>query len=155
MPVFSNQYNATLDDKKRVVLPAAFKRELGEAFDWMFAVEIDPYEKCLNLYPMSAWDKRLAFIHSRLNPNDPRQSRVLDKFYQSFVKINVAENGRLNIPNSFLDKMGITKDVVFTGQGDRVRLWEAEAYHKAMLPDEDYPGLFEEFLGGGINNFNG
>jgi MraZ protein len=150
MPDFSNQYRATVDDKRRVVLPAAFKRELGSPFDRVFAVEMDPYEKCLNLYPLVSWEKRLEFIRSRLNPNDPRQSRLLDKFYQSFVKINVAENGRLNIPNAFLDKMRIDREVVFTGQGDRIRLWDAKAYEAAMLPDDDYPALFEEFLGGGF-----
>lgn len=152
MPEFSNTYNATVDDKGRVVLPAAFKREMGESFERVFTVEIDPYEKCFNLYPVVSWEKRLAFIRSRLNPNDPRQSRLLDKFYQNFAKITVSDNGRLNIPNAFLEKMGITKDVVFTGQGDRIRLWEAEAYHKTMMPDEDYPALFEEFMGGGLSN---
>jgi MraZ protein len=152
MPVFSNQYNATVDDKGRVVLPAAYKRELGEAFDRVFVVENDPYERCLNLYPSASWEKRLAFIHARLNPNDPRQSRLLDKFYQGFVKISVAENGRLNIPNPYFDKVGIAKDVVFTGQGDRIRLWDVEEYRKVMLPDDDYAGLFNEFLGGGLNN---
>ena len=154
MPDFSNQYNATVDDKRRVVLPAAFKREMGETFERVFAVEKDPYEKCLNLYPLSAWEKRLDEIRSRLNPNDPRQSRFLDKFYQNFVKISVADNGRLNIPNSFLEKMGIVKDVVFTGQGNRIRLWEAEAYRRAMLPDDEYTSLFEELLGGSLNNSN-
>lgn len=149
---FSNQYNATLDDKGRVVLPAAFKREMGEGFERNFSLEIDPYEKCLNLYPKSSWEKRLAFIRSKLNANDPRQSRLLDKFYQNFVKINVADNGRVNIPNSFLEKMGITREIVFTGQGDRIRLWEAGAYRKSMLPDDDYPSMFEEFLGGGLNS---
>ncbi|HPR60135.1 MAG TPA: hypothetical protein PLF35_04265 [Prolixibacteraceae bacterium] len=153
MPVFSSQYNATIDDKKRVVLPAAYKRELGDTFDRLLVAETDPYEKCVNLYPTASWEKRLAFIHSRLNPNDPRQSRLLDKFYQSFVKISVAENGRLNIPNSVLDKAGIDKEVVFTGQGDRIRLWDANEYRKVMLPDDDYAGMFEEFLGGGLNNF--
>ncbi|MDA3816252.1 MAG: hypothetical protein PF486_02675 [Prolixibacteraceae bacterium] len=151
MPDFSNQYHATVDDKGRVVLPAAYKREMGEAFNRVFSIEIDPYEKCLNLYPLSSWEKRLAFIRSRLNANDPRHSRLLDKFYQSFVKTNIAENGRVNIPNSFLDKMGIDREVVFTGQGDRIRLWEAKAYEAAMLPDEEYPALFEELLGGGMN----
>jgi len=153
MTDFSNTYNATIDDKGRVVLPAAFKREMGESFDRIFTVEIDPYEKCFNLYPSQAWEQRLAFIRSRLNPNDPRQSRLLDKFYQNFVKISVADNGRLNIPNAFLEKMGIVKDVVFTGQGDRIRLWEADAYRKAMMPDEEYPNMFEEFLGGGLNSY--
>ncbi|MFA9388643.1 MAG: division/cell wall cluster transcriptional repressor MraZ [Prolixibacteraceae bacterium] len=153
MPDFSNTYNASIDDKGRVVLPAAFKREMGDSFDRMFTVEIDPYEKCFNIYPSVSWDKRLTFIRSRLNPNDPRQSRLLDKFYQNFVKIGVSDNGRLNIPNAFLEKMGITKEVVFTGQGDRIRLWEAEAYRKAMMPDEEYPATFEEFLGGGLNSY--
>jgi MraZ protein len=153
MPDFSNQYNATIDDKGRVVLPAAYKREMGEDFERMMSVEIDPYEKCLNLYPASSWEKRIAFIKSRLNPNDPRQSRLLDKFYQNFVKINLAENGRLNIPNAFMQRINAVKDVVFTGQGDRIRLWDSEEYRKSMMPDEDYPGLFEEFLGGGLNSF--
>lgn len=152
MPEFSNQYNATVDDKKRVVLPAAYKREMGEGFEWVLVVEKDPYEKCLNLYPISAWEKRVRDVRSRLNLNDPRHSRFLDRFYQNFVKINVAANGRLNIPNLFFEAMGIVKDVVFTGQGDRIRLWEAEAYRKVMLPDEDYTSLFEELLGNGGDN---
>lgn len=151
MPEFSNKYNATVDDKGRVVLPAAFKRELNDLLDRVFTVEIDPYEKCLNLYPASEWEKRIEGIRSRLNLNDPRQSRMLDKFYQNFVKVPVAENGRLNIPNTFLDRMSITKDVVFTGQGTRIRLWEAEAYNAAMMPDEDYTAAFQEFLGGGMS----
>lgn len=153
MPEFSSTYNAMLDDKGRVVLPAAFKKEMGESFDRTFTVEIDPYEKCFNIYPATSWAERIAFVRSRLNPNDPRQSKVLDKFYQNFVKINVADNGRLNIPNAFLAKMGITKEVVFTGQGNKIRLWEAEAYRKAMLPDDDYTDSFAEFLGGPLNSF--
>jgi len=148
MPVFSNQYNATVDDKGRVVLPSNYKKELGLEFEQGFTVELDPYENCLNLYPLSSWEKRLSFIKSKLNSNDPRQSRLLDRFYQNFSKISIAENGRLNIPNSFFEKKGIVKEVVFTGQGDRIRLWDSEEYKKAMLPDDDFRGLFEEFLGG-------
>lgn len=150
MPVFSNTYHATVDDKGRVVLPAAYKREMGEPFDRVLTVEIDPYEKCFNIYPSSSWEQRLAFVRSRLNPNDPRQSRVLDKFYQNFVKVSVSDNGRINIPNAFLEKMGIDREVVFSGQGDRIRLWEAAAYHKAMMPDEAYPDEFQQFMGGGL-----
>ncbi len=148
MPVFSSQYNATIDDKRRVVLPSSYKKELGGEYDEGFIVELDPYERCLNLYPASSWEKRILYIKSKLNPNDPRQSRLLDKFYQNFTKVSIAENGRLNIPNSFFEKKGIVKDVVFTGQGDRIRLWDVEEFKKSMLPDEDFGGLFEEFLGG-------
>ncbi len=151
MPVFSNQYNATIDDKGRVVLPATYKKELGNEFDQGFTVELDPYEKCLNLYPQSSWETRLNSIKAKLNPNDPRQSRLLDRFYQNFAKISVSENGRLNIPNSFYTQKGIVKDVVFTGQGDRIRLWDVEEHKNAMLSDDDFKALFQECLGGGLN----
>jgi MraZ protein len=153
MSEFSNFYSATVDDKGRVVLPAPYKREIAHETDVVITVEMDPYEKCLNLYPESSWKKRLDFIKSRLNPNDPRQSKLLDKFYQNFVRINIAENGRLNIPNPFLSRINIEKDVIFSGQGDRIRLWDAVVYKQAMMPDEDYPSLFEEFLGGGLSSY--
>jgi MraZ protein len=148
MPEFSNQYNATIDDKGRVVLPSAYKRELGEALNWTMVVELDPYEMCLNLYPSLSWEKRIESITSKLNPNNPSHSKFLDRFYQNFVKISVAENGRINIPNTFLIQKGLVKDVVFTGQGSRIRLWNTIEFNKAMLPDEEFKGLFEEFLGG-------
>ena len=31
------------------------------------AIELDPYEKCLNIYPMEAWEKRLSYFTSKLN----------------------------------------------------------------------------------------
>jgi MraZ protein len=153
MPDFSNQYNATVDDKGRVVLPSAFKKEMGDVFEKVFAVELDPYERCLNIYPLSSWEKRLALVKARLNPNDPKQSKVLDMFYQRFVKIEMSENGRLNIPNNFLAKMDIKKDVVFTGQGERIRLWDGEEFRKSMLGEEDYSELFKEFVGGSLSGF--
>jgi MraZ protein len=151
---FSNYYSATVDDKGRVVLPAPYKRDIGHESEGLITVEIDPYEKCLNVYPAVSWEKRIEFIKSRLNPNDPRQSKLLDKFYQNFVRINMADNGRLNIPNPMLERIGISKEVIFSGQGDRIRLWDAEAYRKAMLPDEEYPDLYQEFLGGGFNSYS-
>lgn len=151
MPEFSSTYNAMLDDKRRVVLPAAFKKEMGKSLDYAVTVELDPYDKCFNIYPAEAWEERIAVIRSRVNANDPKGSRVLDMFYQRFVKINVAANGRLNIPNAFLDKLGIVKDVVFTGQGNKIRMWEAEAYRQSILSEEDFADAFKDIFGGSLN----
>ncbi|MCF8358556.1 MAG: hypothetical protein K9H26_07335 [Prolixibacteraceae bacterium] len=152
MPDFSSHYNATIDDKGRVVLPSAYKRDMIEDADRIVYVEKDPYEACLNIYPLSSWSGRISLIKSRLNPNDPEHNSLLDKFYQNFVKINMAENGRLNVPNSFYEWAGIVKEVVFSGQGDRVRLWNAETYRGVIMPDEKYSQLFRNILGGNINH---
>lgn len=155
MLIFSGSYNATIDDKKRVVLPAAFKKVLGDMADRVLVVELDLYGHCLNLYPAEAWEKRLAMIEERVNPDDPEQSLWLDRFYQGFVSIGVATNGRLNIPNSFLQEVGISKDVVFTGQGRRIRLWDAARLAKDRMSDDRFRTMSASILGGGKNPLGG
>ena len=34
----------------------------------------------------------------------------------------------MNMPNNFLDRTNITREVVFVGQGDRIRLWDNNEY---------------------------
>ncbi len=150
MFVFSSKYNATIDDKGRVVLPAAFKKELGETFDYVLYVEKDPHEQCLNVYPSSSWSEHLEFVRSRLNMNDKMHSRLLDVFYQNFVKVGVASNMRLNLPNAFLEKMEMEKEVVFTGQGSRIRLWSAEAYKDSVISEDEFGNLYQQLMGGGL-----
>ena len=117
MVSFSNIYAVTLDGKGRVVLPSPFKKEMGDALEPSFVVEKDVYDKCLNIYPHSTWLAKVDKLRRRLNPDDPIQSKMLSRYYEEIVKVSMAENGRLNIPDEMLEYAGITKEAVFTGQG--------------------------------------
>lgn len=145
---FSAEKNATFDEKGRVVLPVDYKNEMGGRIpNGQLAVEIDPFEKCLNIYPIEAWETRLASFKAKLNRNNPRQSRLLDMIYRNFKIINVPESCRMNFPNLFLEKVNIRKDVVFVGVGDRIRLWDTKEYEAYLDSGEDYGELFSEFFG--------
>ncbi|MEI8112292.1 MAG: hypothetical protein WCI54_01610 [Bacteroidia bacterium] len=145
---FSALKEATLDEKGRVVLPADYKNEMGGSIPGgQLAIEIDPYEKCLNIYPMAEWEARISQIRSKLNRDNKQHSRVLDVFYRNFKIIQVPESCRMNIPNNFLEKAGITKEVVFTGQGDRIRLWNATEYDQYIESCEDYESTFARIVG--------
>ena len=145
---FSAEKNATFDEKGRVVLPADYKNEMGGRIPGgQLAVEIDPYEKCLNVYPVEVWEKRLASFKSKLNRNNRQQSRLLDMIYRNFKIISVPESCRMNFPNNFLEKVGITKEVMFVGQGDRIRLWDAGEYEVYLKSMGEYGELFSEFFG--------
>jgi MraZ protein len=142
---FSSEKRATFDEKGRVVLPADFKNQLGGKIpDGQMAVEIDPYEKCLNIYPMPEWKKRLSDIKSKLNRDDRIQSRLLDMFYRNFKVVPVPDSCRINIPNDFLNKVGIKKDVVFVGVGERIRLWDSAQYEAYIDSQGDFGTLFEQ-----------
>ena len=126
---FSSEKNATFDEKGRVVLPADYKNEMGGRIPGgQMTIEVDPYEKCLNIYPMEAWERRLTFLTGKLNRNNREQSRLLDMIFRNFKVIQVPDSCRMNFPNNFLEKVNVTKDVIFVGQGDRIRLWDAREY---------------------------
>ncbi|MGQ8336396.1 division/cell wall cluster transcriptional repressor MraZ [Sunxiuqinia sp. A32] len=145
---FSAEKNATIDEKGRVVLPADYKNEMGGRIPGgQLAIELDPYEKCLNVYPVENWEKRLASLKSKLNRNNRQQSRLLDMIYRSFKIINVPENCRMNLPNNFMEKKNISKDVVFVGQGDRIRLWDVGEYEAYLGEMGDYGEMFSETFG--------
>ncbi|HPR34019.1 MAG TPA: hypothetical protein PLK12_18090 [Prolixibacteraceae bacterium] len=148
---FSNHYNATIDDKGRIVLPSAYKKKMVESSERIVFVELDPIFECLNLYPPSSWEERVRTVKARLNPNDPRQSRLLDRFFQGFVEITISENGRLNIPNTFYQRKGIVKNAVFSGQGDRVRLWDTGRFQAHSMTDEEFSADFAAMMGGNID----
>jgi MraZ protein len=150
---FSNIYPVTIDDKGRVVVPSPFKKEMGEAIETVYVVEKDVYDQCLNIYPYSTWQIKVERLRNRLNMDDPIQSKMLSRYYEEIVKVNMAENGRLNIPGEMLDYAGIKKEAVFTGQGSRMRLWEPARHQASRLSDEDYTRLYKELLGGPMENY--
>ena len=153
MVSFSNIYPVTLDGKGRVVLPSPFKKEMGDALELSFVVEKDVYDKCLNIYPHSTWLVKVEQLRRKLNPENPVHSQMLSRYYEEIVKLTMADNGRLNIPDEMLTYAGITKEAVFTGQGSRMRLWEPSRHKASRLSNEEYARLYKELLGGAMESF--
>jgi MraZ protein len=145
---FSAGKEATFDEKGRVVLPADFKNQMGGNIPGgQLAIQIDPYEKCLNIYPMPEWEIQLSKIKGKLNRDNRDHSRMLDMFYRRFKIIPVPESCRLNIPNDFMEKVGITKDVIFTGAAERIRLWDATEYNRYVESLDNYPDMYAQLFG--------
>jgi MraZ protein len=153
MVSFSNKYSATVDGKGRIVLPAPFKKEMGDALEPQFIVEKDVYDRCLNIYPHATWLTKVESFRKRLNMDNPVHSQMLSRYYEEIVTVTMAENGRLNIPDEMLQYAGIAREAVFTGQGMRMRLWEPSRHQASRLSDEEYTRLYRELLGGPMDNF--
>ena len=150
---FVSKYSATVDGKGRIVLPAPFKKEMGDAVEPVFVIEKDAYDACLNIYPYVTWQSKVEEMRGRLNINNPIHSKFLSRYFEEIVTLMMAENGRLNIPDRMLQYAGIVKEAIFTGQGTLMKLWEPSRHQASSLSDEEYTRLFKELLGGPMNNF--
>lgn len=119
---FAGTYSATLDDKGRIVLPANFKKELGELADEALVIEKNLHRECLDIHPEKFWRKRVEEFKSVLDPFDEDDDALLQFFYQNFVKVTIAPNGRINIPESYLKYAHLEKGAEFIGMGESIRL---------------------------------
>jgi MraZ protein len=82
MTEFTGTYNATIDDKGRIVLPSAFKKEMGDLASEPLVIERNLFKDCLDIYPEKFWNDRVEAFKSTLDPFDEED----DGFLQFFMK---------------------------------------------------------------------
>ena len=63
---------------------------------------------------------------------------MLEFFYQNFTKVNMAANGRINLPADYLDYANLEKGVKFIGMGDSIRLIAVKEMEKTQMSKADF-----------------
>ncbi|MGA1202988.1 MAG: division/cell wall cluster transcriptional repressor MraZ [Planctomycetota bacterium] len=147
---FTGNYEHSLDDKGRVIVPAKIREQvlvqgLGQADG--FVVTPSP-DGCLFLYTAKEWESIAEQLASQ-----PRGSAALRKFQRKFFSmaeyLKLDSQSRILIPERLRTRAGIGKELVFAGSYDRIEVW-SKASWEAQLDDDDalYEEQFELFLGG-------
>jgi len=147
MATFIGDYSCRLDAKGRVILPAAFKKQMPPAAEDRFVVRKDIFEGCLVLYPIDDWNRQLEKIRSRINPYNREHNIFLRNFFEGTAEVSLDSSNRLLIPKRLLDHAGIQKDVVLAGQDGRIEMWAEEVYARIDMPSDDFANLAEKLLG--------
>ena len=141
---FAGTYSATLDDKGRIVLPAPFKKELGDLAAESLVIEKNLHRECLDIHPEKFWRKRVEDFKSTLDPFDEDDDALLQFFYQNFVKVTMAPNGRVNIPDSYLQYAQLEKGAEFIGMGESIRLLSESKAAETIMNKADFLAKLKE-----------
>ena len=105
--MFMGEYSHTIDTKGRLIIPSKFREELGDEF-----VLTKGLDGCLSIYPMEQWkifEKKLEAL--------PLTNKNARKFSRFFVA------GRILVPATLREFAGLEKDVVLTGNLNRIEVW--------------------------------
>ncbi len=136
---FSGSYDHSLDGKGRVIIPVAFREELGENF----TITVNPTRTAIAVYPQDVWAGELEKL-SHINPMDKRGAQyVRYRMSVSFTGNNIDAQGRVLVPQKLRAKMGLARDIVFVGMGDYIEIWDADAYAQF---DEQAEENFDELV---------
>ena len=143
MVKFFGEYNAKVDDKGRVVFPAVYKGIMPAESDMRFVVRKDTFANCLEMYTYSEWERQSEEVRSRLNPTF-NESHA--KFWRAYLhNCAVVEPdrklGRISIPKKLLEIIGVTKEVVFSGNDYKIEIWAKENFESSIISNEEFTSI--------------
>lgn len=116
------EYLHTLDSKKRISLPAKFRKEVGRK-----VVVTRGLDSCLFMYPQKAWE-RIAEKVSNL-PVGQADTRGMSRFLLAgAVETEVDSAGRILIPDFLKEFADLKTRVVLAGVSDRIEIWNEKTW---------------------------
>lgn len=144
------EYEISLDSKGRIMLPAGFRKQLPEGAGERFVINRG-FENCLTLYPLDTWNEIAAQV-DKLSDFKPKVREFKRLFRNGASYVDVDSAGRVLIPKMLLEHAGISKELVFTAQGDKVELWDKDTYYAYISDHKDnFSDLADEVTRGNVN----
>jgi MraZ protein len=130
---FRGTFDYTLDAKSRLTVPAKFRTSLADGV--VLAKGIEP---CVQVWTPSEFEAYTSTALQGVHPLS-EQARKLQRFFSanSFdTELDAA--GRVMVPTFLLEHAGLAKEVVVTGAGECLELWDRGAwgdYNAALSSD--------------------
>ena len=127
--VFQGEFDHSVDDKGRVIIPTKFRSSLGERFYMTKGMD-----GCIFIYTESAY-KDLSDALDRQPQLAPHTLR-LQRFFTS-TESSVDSQGRVAIPMRLREyaEIGDQGDVVIIGTGSRIEIWSRPIWDKYNAED--------------------
>ena len=122
--MFLGQYQHSLDEKGRVILPAKFRGQLeGGAY---MARGLDG---CVCVYPTDEWE-RVSKNMRELSTRGPQERQAARSFFAGAAEVTPDRQGRVPVPAHLREFGGLSldRDVVVAGVLSRIEIWDAERW---------------------------
>lgn len=135
MASFRGTFDYTLDAKNRLTVPARFRAVLADG-----VVMAKSTEPCVQLWVPSDYETYTDGALAPLNPASPDARKLRRFFSANSHDTELDSAGRVGFPPFLLEHASLNKDVVVTGAGDCLEVWdrgEWSAYNDALAAEAD------------------
>ena len=140
-------YECKADAKGRLMLPAAFKKQLSEVLAEGFVLKRSVFQPCIELYPKAEWDKLMQKVN-KLNRFKKKNNDFIRRFTAGVKEIEIDTTGRILIPKDLVAFAGIKKELVLSSAINIIEIWDKSRYEKAVdEATDDFADLAEEVMG--------
>ena len=116
------EYKHTIDTKKRLSLPAKFRKELGKK-----VVVTRETDNCLVIYPEKEWKIKSDKLE-KLPASQPEARKFARVILAGAMEVNLDKLGRILIPDYLKKYSGLKKNVVVCGLSNRLEIWDLKKW---------------------------
>lgn len=135
-------YEHSMDSKGRIMMPVELRERLGDRF----YVTVG-FDKCIFVFDEDTFAK-MDDTFKNLSFNKKGERAFQRLFYSYAREVNCDKQGRVLLPQHLRKHANLNKDVVITGNSNRVEIWDLatrEAYLDSL--EMSYEDLAEEIEG--------
>lgn len=125
--MFMGEYNHTVDEKGRLIIPSKFREELGDEF-----VVTKGLDGCLFVYAPGEW----TLLEEKLKalPLTNKDARAFVRFMLAgAAQVEPDKQGRILLPQVLRTFAGLDKDVVLIGVASRIEIWNKDKWNDASM----------------------
>ncbi len=143
--MFLGTHTPRLDEKGRLILPAKFRDELAGGL-----VITKGQDRCLYVFPTAEF--RSIAEELQAQPVTHETARAYGRLFFSGAHDEVPDKqNRVTIPGPLREWAGLDRDVAVIGAGNRVEIWDQQAWEQYQASNADaYAGIQEGVLPGGL-----
>ncbi len=118
------EYKHNIDPKKRLSIPAKFRKELGEG-----AVLTRGLDNCLFVFPVKQWEQFAEKLGAM--PFARQDNRSFARLFLSGAcEVDFDVLGRILIPEHLKKYAGLKKIAVIAGVHNRLEIWDEEKWEE-------------------------
>jgi MraZ protein len=147
---FSAEYEKSLDDKGRVIVPAQYRQaatalDEGEGF-WLTR----GFDGCISVYAPKSYRVQADRVAALAASPEQKKLMFARVWMASATHVIPDGQGRIPIPQGLRDAAKITSRVVFVGLQTHFEIWSEEKWAKVKAEvSENFDTIGREVLGSG------
>ena len=140
------EFEVKLDEKGRFLFPSGLRKQLPPASQRDFMLN-KGLEDCLTLYPLPEWEKVSARL-SKMNLFKPKNRMFYRLFHQGAKQIALDNAGRVLIPTTLMERVGLLQEVMLIAYNDRIEIWDKSKYFNLIEGNmADFADLADDVMG--------
>ena len=127
--IFRGSFEHALDAKHRLTVPSKFRAALAGGVVLAASPEVtEDSPRCVSIWTADSYEAFTSQTLNGLNPSSPKARELKRFFFNSSFDAELDSANRLMIPPPLMRYAKLDKELVVTGSGECIEVWDRKAY---------------------------